>query len=312
VSFPSLGSHRLLFVTGKGGVGKTTIAAGLAQALASQGKSVLLVALDQRSEIGDAFGVSNLGFDPVRVSDGLSVMVLNTEAALQEYLKLNLKVPIVTKLGPLANAFDFLANAAPGVREILTIGKLCYEVRERHYDVIVADAPATGHIVGYLAAPEAINSFVRVGLIRNQTDWMVEILHDPAQCGVVAVTTPEEMPVVETQQLLTTLAAETSVRVAAAIVNRMPEPVLRGPALALAETLVAERPGIFETEALEGIVTATRLAISRRAEAERQFDVLASVVNGSFPIITQPNVSNAVDSVAMTAIISESLAEEIS
>ena len=299
MSFPSLGSHRLLFVTGKGGVGKTTIAAGLAQALASQGKSVLLVALDQRSEIGDAFGVSNLGFDPVRVSDGLSVMVLNTEAALQEYLKLNLKVPIVTKLGPLANAFDFLANAAPGVREILTIGKLCHEVRQRHYDVIVADSPATGHIVGYLAAPEAINSFVRVGLIRSQTDWMVEILHDPAQCGVVAVTTPEEMPVVETQQLLTTLAAETSVRVAAAIVNRMPEPVLRGPAVALAETL-------------EGIVTATRLAISRRAEAERQFDVLASVVNGSFPIITQPNVINAADSVAMTAIISESLAEEIS
>lgn len=312
MSFPALGSRRLLFVTGKGGVGKTTVAAGLAQALASQGKSVLLIALDQRSEIGDAFGVRNVGFDPVRVSEGLSVMVLNTEAALQEYLKLNLKLPIVTKLGPLAAALDFVANAAPGVREILTIGKLCYEVRERHYDVIVADAPATGHIAGFLAAPEAINSFVRVGLIRNQTDWMVEILHDPAQTGVVAVTTPEEMPVVETKQLLTMLAEQTYVRVAAAIVNRMPEPVLRGSSLELAEAIVAERPGVFGNEAVEGLVTATRLAIARRTEAEHQFEILASVVNDAFPIITQPNIIGALDAQAMTKVIAESLGEEIS
>ena len=108
---------------------------------------------------------------------------------------------MVGRIGPLAKAFDFVATAAPGVREILTVGKLCYEVRERHYDLVVVDAPATGHIVGQLAAPQAINNLVKVGLVRSQTDWMLDILSDPATTGLVAVATPEEMPVNETIEL---------------------------------------------------------------------------------------------------------------
>ena len=128
-------------------------------------------------------------------------MSMDTEASLREYLKLHLRIPVVGRIGPLARAFDFVATAAPGVREILTVGKLCYEVRERHYDLVVVDAAATGHIVAQLDAPQAINDLVKVGLIRTQTDWMLEILSDPAQTGLVAVTTPEEMPVAETLEL---------------------------------------------------------------------------------------------------------------
>lgn len=287
------------------------MAAGLARALADEGKSVLLVALDKRSEVGEAFGVTDLSFEPTVIDDRLSVMVLDTEAALQEYLKLNLRIPIVAKLGLLANALDFVANAAPGVREILTIGKLCYEVRERHYDVIVADAPATGHIVGYLAAPQAINSFVRVGLIRNQTDWMVEILHDPAQTGVITVTTPEEMPILETQQLLRTLASETKVAVAAAVMNRMPDVVAHGATLNLIDQLIEETPGDFGNASVAGIVTATTLAVSRRREAERQFATLREVVGGAFPIITQPNIANVPTGSTMAIEVAATLREEI-
>ncbi len=125
------------------------------------------------------------------------------------------------RIGPLAKAFDFVATAAPGVREILTVGKLCYEVRERHYDLVVVDAPATGHIVGQLGAPQAINDLVKVGLIRTQTDWMLEILSDPAQTGLVAVTTPEEMPVAETLELAERVVTQTSVRLSAVVVNRV-------------------------------------------------------------------------------------------
>ena len=106
-------------------------------------------------------------------------MSMDTEASLREYLRLNLRIPVVGRIGPLAKAFDFVATAAPGVREILTVGKLCYEVREQHYDLVVVDASATGHIVGQLAAPQAINDLVKVGLIRSQTDWMLDILSDP-------------------------------------------------------------------------------------------------------------------------------------
>jgi anion-transporting ArsA/GET3 family ATPase len=311
VPFTPLGSRKLLFVTGKGGVGKTTIAAGLARALADEGKSVLLVALDMRSEVGEAFGLTKISFEPTKVDEHLSVMALDTEAALQEYLKINLRIPIVAKLSVLANALDFLANAAPGVRELLTIGKLCYEVREKHYDVIVADSPATGHIVGYLAAPEAINSFVRVGLIRNQTDWMVDILHDPTQTGVVAVTTPEEMPILETKQLLATLASETKVAVAAAVMNRMPDIVGHGATLSAIDAIVDQRPGVFATEALQGIVTANQLAVARRREAEYQFAALREVVGGAFPIITQPNIAVVPEGLTMAREVANSLSEEI-
>lgn len=311
MAFTPLGSRKLLFVTGKGGVGKTTIAAGLARALADEGKSVLLVALDMRSEVGEAFGLTKISFEPTKIDEHLSVMALDTEAALQEYLKINLRIPIVAKLGVLANALDFLANAAPGVRELLTIGKLCYEVREKHYDVIVADAPATGHIVGYLAAPEAINSFVRVGLIRNQTDWMVDILHDPTQTGVVAVTTPEEMPILETKQLLSTLDAETKVAVAAAVMNRMPDIVGHGATLSAIDAIVDQRPGIFGSEALRGIVTANQLAVARRREAEYQFVALREVVGGTFPIITQPNIAIVPEGSTMAREVANSLSEEI-
>ena len=126
---------------------------------------------------------------------------MDTEASLREYLKLHLRIPVVGRIGPLAKAFDFVATAAPGVREILTVGKFCWEVRERHYDLVVVDAPASGHIVGQLAAPQAINDLVKVGLIRSQTDWMLDILSDPRQTGLVAVCTPEEMPVSETLEL---------------------------------------------------------------------------------------------------------------
>ena len=148
-------------------------------------------------------------------------MSMDTEASLREYLKLHLRIPIVGRIGPLAKAFDFVATAAPGVREILTVGKLCYEVRERHYDLVVVDAPASGHIIGQLAAPQAINDLVKVGLIRSQTDWMLEILSDPQQTGLVAVTTPEEMPVNETLELAVRVKEETTVRLSAAVVNRV-------------------------------------------------------------------------------------------
>ncbi len=148
-------------------------------------------------------------------------MSMDTEASLREYLKLHLRIPLVGRIGPLAKAFDFVATAAPGVREILTVGKLCWEVRERHFDLVVVDAPASGHVVSQLGAPQAINDLVKVGQIRTQTDWMLEILSNPDRTGVVAVTTPEEMPVSETIELTERIANETSAALAAVVVNRV-------------------------------------------------------------------------------------------
>ncbi|MEO5898759.1 MAG: ArsA-related P-loop ATPase, partial [Ilumatobacteraceae bacterium] len=179
--------RKLLFVTGKGGVGKTTIAASLALLAAHHGKRTLVGEIDAKGNLADFYETGPTSFKEREVSPGLWAMSMNTEESLKEYLSLQLKIPFIARLGPLARTFDFVANAAPGVKEILTVGKFLWEVRERHYDLVVVDAVATGHITGQLAAPAAIQELVHVGLVRDQTGWMLDILGDPAQTGVVIV-----------------------------------------------------------------------------------------------------------------------------
>lgn len=213
--------RRLLFVTGKGGVGKTSVAAGLGLLAARRGLDVLVCEVDAKGDLGDVFELGPLTFDPRRVQDGLDVMAMETEASLREYLKLQLRLPFFARIGPLARTFDYVATAAPGVKEILTVGKLAWEVREDNYDLVIVDGPATGHVIGQLAAAEGIRELVQVGLIRSQTQWMLDLLNDPDVTGVVVTTAPEEMPVNEALELVARLESETAVDLAAVVVNRV-------------------------------------------------------------------------------------------
>ena len=144
--------RRLLVFTGKGGVGKTTVAAATALVAAELGLRVLLVEADGKGDVPAQFEHPPVGFTPVEVHPGIRAMAMDTEASLQEYLRLQLRVPVIGRIGPFARALDFVANAAPGVKEILTIGKIAWEVRESiagraEHDLVVVDAAATGHVV---------------------------------------------------------------------------------------------------------------------------------------------------------------------
>ena len=221
--------RRLLFVTGKGGVGKTTVAAALGVLAARHGKRTLVAEVDAKGNLADFFEIPATSFEPREISPGLFVMTMHTEDSLKEYLRLQLKVPLIARLGPLARTFDFVATAAPGVKEVLTVGKFLWEVRERHYDLVVVDAVASGHVIAQLAAPQGIRDMVKVGLVREQTGWLLELLGDPAVTGAVIVASPEEMPVNETLELRERIAAETNVDLAAVVVNRvLPELFGRG------------------------------------------------------------------------------------
>src|SRR3954465_2014810 len=221
--------RKLLFVTGKGGVGKTTVAAALALLAAERGKRTLVCEVDAKGNLSAFFETGPAHFEEREILPRLFAMSMDTEASLKQYLSLQLKLPLVARMGPLARMFDFVATAAPGVKEIVTVGKLVWEVREGHYDLVVVDAAPTGHIIGQLSAPQAINELVQVGLVRQQTGWMLDILGDPTQTGLVIVSTPEEMPVNETIELSARVGKDTNVDLAAIIVNRvLPELFGRG------------------------------------------------------------------------------------
>ena len=310
--------RKLLFVTGKGGVGKTTIAASLALLAAQRGKRTLVGEIDAKGNLADFYESGPTSFAEREVSPGLWAMSMDTEESLKEYLSLQLKVPFVARLGPLARTFDFVANAAPGVKEILTVGKFLWEVREQHYDLVVVDAVATGHITGQLAAPAAIQELVHVGLVREQTGWMLDILGDAAQTGVVIVAAPEEMPVNETLELAERLSRETVVDLAAVVANRvLPELFGRGeeevfdrlndaPGDAIAASLQAAVDGPVR-QLLDGASLAVRL---RRTRAQHLARLRAELPEGT-PLLYVPYLFQRSHGARATRQVAEHLAEEL-
>lgn len=283
--------RQLLFVTGKGGVGRTTVVAGLGLLAASQRRRTLLCEVDGKSDLPQFFETGPTNFVERQLAPNLWAMSLDTESSLRQYLTLQLKLRFASRIGPLARMFDYVATAAPGVREILTVGKLCWEVRERNYDLVVVDAAASGHIVSQLAAPHAINSLVGMGPIRDQTDWMLDILGDPARTGVVTVVTPEEMPVLETIELHERLRAETNVDVAAVAVNRvLPELFGRGEEEVF-ERLERVGGGALAAELggpVEPLLETARLAVTMRRTRAGHLERLRAGLDPAVPLLYLP------------------------
>ena len=281
---------------------------------AGQGRRTLLCEIEPGGAVAAALETGPLAFEARELQPNLSAMAMDTEASLREYLALQLRIPFMARLGPLARTFDFVATAAPGVKEILTIGKLCWEVRERHYDLVVVDASASGHVVAQITAPDTIARLVQVGLVRNQTSWMREILHDPAQTGTVIVTSPEEMPVAETIELAERLREGAQVDLSAVIVNRvLPElfgrseeerfELLRtGDAMALLRAEVG--PGI------EHVLDAAALAVSLRRERAGHLARLRDALQ-SVPLVYVPEQFARFAGRRTVNRVAEALAEEI-
>ncbi len=317
-SAPDLLNRRLLFFTGKGGVGKSTVTAATALLAAERGKRVLLVEVDAKGNLTALFEHAPVGFEPREVFPGVFAMQMDTEASLREYLKVQAHVPVFGRLGPLARAFDFVANAAPGVKEILTVGKVCWELRESlegraPWDLIVVDAAATGHVVGQLDAPRAIQELVQVGPVRNQTDWMVELLADPSLTALNVVTAPEEMPVNETIDLVARARTELAVPLGAVIVNRVLPALFTHADEAVFDALSEPSP----SEVLVGaagpgsveVLEAARLAVSLRRGRLVHLAALRDAVD--LPLLLLPYLFVRDHGLRVTRMVADALGQEL-
>ncbi|MDQ3616375.1 MAG: AAA family ATPase [Actinomycetota bacterium] len=217
-------------VTGKGGTGKTTVAASLALALASSGKHVLLCEVEARQGIARLFDVPSLPHEERRIASGpndggdVYALAIDTESALLEYLSMYYRLGRAGKVLRRFGVIDFATTIAPGVRDVLLTGKV-YEAAHRNkrskgarsYDAIVLDAPPTGRIIHFLNVNDELAGLAKVGPIRNQADRVMTLLHSP-QTAVHLVTVLEDMPVQETADGIEQLRA-TDLPVGGVIVN---------------------------------------------------------------------------------------------
>lgn len=217
--------RRLVIVSGKGGVGKSAVASGMALLAQRHGLRVLAVEMASPGGVSTHLSTGPLDFAPREVRPGLHAMRMVRSEALLEYLALQLKLPGMGRFGAVARAFDALATAAPAVREIITIGKVLWEVREDRWDMVVADAPPTGQIGSYVRAPISIAELVPTGRIRAQSAWMSDTLTDPGTTELLIVTLPEELPTTETIETMAWLDRQEVVPAPRVVANRVLPPI---------------------------------------------------------------------------------------
>lgn len=262
---------RLVIVTGKGGVGKSTVALALGVAGAERGKRTIVCEVSAQEQLSRVFHRAEVGFHEVEMADNLWAISIDPDESMREYVLLQLKVRAMRDLLFRSRIFNYLAAATPGLRELVTIGKI-WELAQpnrkvrgaREYDLVVLDAPATGHGVGFLQTPRTFASIARVGPIRAQAETLDAFLTDHRRTGVAIVALPEEMPVNESASLERAIVDDVGASVDRVFLNG----------------LYPERFDTEEAEALKvaagrtegGVRAACRAAVSqsRRARAQRE------------------------------------------
>jgi anion-transporting ArsA/GET3 family ATPase len=217
----------LLYVTGKGGVGKTTVSAALGLAAAARGRRTIICELAAQERVSRAFAREGVGREvEVELAEDLWAISIDPELALQEWLGKQLGGGPPARLLARSSAFQYFVAAAPGARELITIGKVWelaqlerWDRHNRTYDLVIVDAPASGHGLAMLTTPRTFGEIARVGPIKRQANKIAEMLSDPRRTGYVAVALAEEMPVNETLELGDRLEDAVGLGLDAVVVN---------------------------------------------------------------------------------------------
>jgi anion-transporting ArsA/GET3 family ATPase len=267
---------RLVFVTGKGGVGKTTVAAALGLVAARAGKRTIVCEVAHQERMSGVFRREGVGYSETRLGRGLYAMSIDPQQSMEEYLRTQIKPsPLYSVLFD-NRLFQYFAAATPGMRELVTIGKVWelaqFERRNPEaapYDLVIVDAPSTGHGLGFLRTPRTFRDAARVGPISRQAGKIDAFITDPASTGVVAVALPEEMPVNEAVDFERGLQHELGMELDAVVVNALyPERFDGEEAERIEQAAAADgSPGV--EAALKAALFEHRRARTQRAELAR-------------------------------------------
>jgi len=228
MTLDALFTRRLLVVVGKGGVGKTTVACALALEAARRGRKVLLCEVDGVARAPQLLGArpGPLG-EAVATAAGPWLMAVEGKAALAEYLAMIIPVKRLLQSVFKSQLYQYFVAAAPGLKELMTIGKIWFEAERTGadgapiWDHVIVDAPATGHGLQYLRMPAAARDTFESGLVHREAQRLVDLLTDPARTAVSLVATAEEMPVNETIAMARTLRDELGMPTGLLFLNRM-------------------------------------------------------------------------------------------
>ena len=266
---------RLVFVTGKGGVGKTTVAIALGLRAAAEGRRTILCEVASQESTSRLFRRAEVGFHEVEMRENLWSISIDPDESMREYVLLQLKVRAMRDLLFRSRIFTYLAAATPGLKELVTIGKI-WELAQpqrklkkaRNYDLVIVDAPATGQGIGFLQTPRMFAGIARVGPIHSQAEQLDALITDHGKTGVAIVALPEEMPVNESALLEGELRDHVGVAVDRVYLNALyPERFSKQEAEQLAG--LAEADGGGARAAARAALSEHRRARSQRAQLAR-------------------------------------------